>query len=260
MMFGNNDTALVRLSRPSVAAFGAALLALVPLTTALAQEDTSPINTERPSFSASPLTLSTGSWQIETGYQYTDDESVTIDTLPNLLVRYGFAEAWEAQLGWAGESRVDFGPGTVRGASDVSVGVKRTLTEPGAQTAFALFGGGSLPTGNRAFSSDSVDPSVGVFWTHDAELSWFGTALLNESDGDLLLSNAVGLSFSLAPNTGAYVEYVGQFPDGGGPAHTLNAGVSYTPRYNMQWDVYGGTGLNDRAADWFFGFGFAIRL
>ena len=83
---------------------------------------------------------------------------------------------------------------------------------------------------------------------------------LSESDGDAVLSNGLGLSFSLADKTGAYLEYVGQWPDNGGPSHTINGGLSYTPQSNMLWDVYAGTGLNDRATDWFIGAGFALRL
>ncbi|MEL7025320.1 MAG: transporter [Pseudomonadota bacterium] len=226
---------------------------------ALADEAEPPINTERPSFSASPVALMTGAIQIETGYQYTDD-SASIDTFPNLLLRYGFDEFWEIQFGWAGENRVDLGSSTIRGATDVSIGVKRSLDIHSDATALALLATVSLPTGNRAFSSDSVDPSVGLLWSHETNLSWFGTALVGESDGDIVLSNGIGLSFSVASKTGAYLEFVTQVPEGRGPAHTLNGGLSFTPQNNIQWDVYGGTGLNDRAADWFVGAGFAIRL
>ncbi|MEM9056257.1 MAG: transporter, partial [Pseudomonadota bacterium] len=159
---------------------GIAVMAWLPAV-APAQSDTSPINTERPSFSASPLALSTGALQIEAGYQYTD-AGATGDSLPNLLVRYGFAEAWEVQLGWAGRNRVDVGPTTIRGASDTSVAVKYAFSEPGTPTALALLAGVTVPTGNQAFSSDSVDPSVGLLWSHSGALDLFGTVLVNESD------------------------------------------------------------------------------
>ncbi|MEM9057137.1 MAG: transporter, partial [Pseudomonadota bacterium] len=78
--------------------------------------------------------------------------------------------------------------------------------------------------------------------------------------GDLTLSNGLGLSFAVSPKGSGYVEYVAQFPDGQGLSHLVNGGVAFTPRYNVQWDVFGGVGVNDRAPDFFLGAGIAIRL
>lgn len=225
---------------------------------ALAQDNDTPINTERPSISASPIALSVNRVQIEAGYEWSDD-LVTLDTAPNLLFRYGLADDWELQLGWVGQSRIDTGLTRVRGSNDVTVGLKRSLTDDESSTAFALFASVSLPTGNRELTSGGVDPSLGVLWTHDSNLSWFGTTLLTESDGELTMIQAVGFGVGVTDKVGAYLEYAGEFADNGGPAHTLYGGLSYMPSNNIQWDVYAGSGLNDRARDLVLGAGLSVR-
>lgn len=64
-------------------------------------EGTAPINTERPSFSASPLVLPAGYWQLESGYQFTrdKDDASFKQHKPLMLIRYGFHESLELQLG-----------------------------------------------------------------------------------------------------------------------------------------------------------------
>lgn len=225
----------------------------------LLADDDNPINTERPSFSSSPLALSSGTVQLEVGYQFTDGV-VDVQTLPLALLRVGLVERWELQLSWAGINRVSKNPGSTTGLSDVGVGVKWQRTDAGATVPMALFAGLSLPTGNRAFGSDSVDPTIGIFWTYASALDWFGTATLSESDGDTTLSNGIGISVPISTRTGGFVEYVAQFPDEGGPSHTLNGGITFAPQSNFQWDVNAGVGLNDRAADLFFGAGVAYRF
>lgn len=235
------------------------MVAIVGAGPAVAQT-TDPINTERPSFSSSPWALAPGLLQLEGGYQFAhegDGADVDVHTLPLALLRYGIAEQFELQLSWAGVAWVDTDAGSESGATDLSVGVKWQFTEDDASVPMALFAGLSLPIGEDEFTSDSVDPTIGLFWSHEAV---FGTVLVGDSDGDLVFSNALGVNLSLGERTGGYLEYVGQFPEGSGGLHTLNGGVTYTPQANLQWDLNVGLGLNDRATDWVLGAGAAYRF
>ncbi len=241
---------------------------LIPLLVAslvpamAAAQDAAPISAERPGFSSSPTTLSPSMLQVETGYQYTRDGGGDFSdhTLPLALIRVGLAERLELQLSWAGISWTEVGGRDFDGANDAGIGVKWQVTGSDALFPLAFFAGLSLPVGDDEFSSDDVDPTLGVFWTHSAGLDWFGTVLLSESDGDVTVGNALGVSLPIDADTGAYIEYFGSYGGGAGPEHVLNGGVAYLPRRDLQLDVHAGAGLNGRAVDFFLGLGLAYRF
>ncbi len=237
------------------------ILLLLGSLSAAAQE---PLSSERPSFSSSPLSLGRGLWQIEGGFQFSRfDSDADGYTLPLLLLRYGAGERAEIQFSWAGYSRFDVGPRDVDGITDAGIGVKWQLSDDGATTPIGLFAGLSLPIGGSDFSSDEVDPSVGLFWAHEGRVSLFGTVLFSDSGNDTTLANAVGMNLPLAESCrgcGAFIEYVGIHPEDGGPQHSLGAGFAWLYADELQFDVNLGLGLNDRAADGYLGFGAAYRF
>jgi hypothetical protein len=231
--------------------------------TAVFAQSPGPINTERPSFSSSPLALPAGYWQIEAGYQYTRNLGSNRSkdhSLPNALLRFGFQERLELQLNWSGYTHMTSDGAETKGFKDASLGVKWQVNRADAAVVVGLFAGVSLPVGNKELTSDDYDPEFGVFWTHSGHLDWFGTAKLSESGDKYKLENAVGINLSLAQNTGAYIEYKGSFPEGQGPAHDLNFGATWLLANDLQVDLNGGLGLNKRASDFFVGTGIAYRF
>lgn len=220
------------------------------------------INTERPGFSSSPIALAPQRLQIEGGYQYTqDDGNPDFDdqTLPFALLRYGIADNLELQVSWAGLSWTKTGSQNVNGANDAGIGVKWQLSEAGSPVPIALFAGLSIPVGDPEYSSDHVDPTLGLFWSHSAELDWFGTVVVNESNDTVSGTNAIGISLPINDRTGGFIEYFGSFAENSGPEHYLDGGVTFLSQNNLQFDVNAGIGLNSRAADFFIGFGIAYR-
>ncbi len=236
-------------------------IAALLVTASAAGQD---FSAERPSFSSSPLALATGYWQLEGGFQYFKaSDDVDGFSLPNGLLRYGAGERAEIQLGWTGYARFDTSGGDVDGFTDASLGVKWQLSEDNATTPLALFAGVSLPVGGDELSSDELDPAVGLFWGHNGRVSLFGTVLLSESASQTTIGNAVGINLPLerrCNHCSAYLEYVGIHAEGSGPQHSLNGGYAWMTRPNLQFDVNAGFGLNDRAADGYFGFGAAYRF
>ncbi|MGB5245332.1 MAG: transporter [Woeseia sp.] len=233
---------------------------LVSLPT-MAQE---PLSAERPSFSSSPIALDSGFWQLEGGYQYIRSTSdVDGYALPLLLLRYGAGDNTEVQLSWSGYNRVDVGPLSFDGVSDMNLGVKWQLSDDDATTPFGLFASLSLPVGDNDFSSNEVDPTVGLFWAHAGRASLFGTVLVSESGNDTTIGNGVGINLPMADRCktcSAYLEFVSLFPEGRGPQHNINGGISWLRSNDFQIDVNLGVGLNDRADDGYFGFGAAYRF
>jgi len=191
-------------------------------------QDVGPINTERPSFSSSPLALPTGFWQIEAGYQLTRNngsDSLKEQTLPNALLRFGFYPNLELQLNGVGFKKTRTDGVETDGFQDFSLGIKWQVNGSDAVVPIGLFAGVSLPVGSSEFTSDDYDPLVGVFWSHSGRLEWFGTVKAQKSGGKYSYDNAVGISFSLKETTGAFLEFHSSLPEGAGPAHNLNGVV-----------------------------------
>jgi hypothetical protein len=218
------------------------------------------IDTERPSFSASPFVLSPGVWQIETGYQYTQDNEgadYRLQTLPQALLRYGLNDEIEIQLALPNLAWRKFAGNSDSGMTDAAVGVKIQLTEDTASTPVAFLAGMSLPIGDNQFSTDSYDPTIGAAWAH---ARFFGTGLITRSNGDYYFDNGIGVNFAVRDDTNAYVEWQATLPENGGSVHRLNGGLLWRRQNNMQWDLNVALGLNNRAPDFSLGGGFSYRF
>ncbi|MDX1507861.1 MAG: transporter [Woeseiaceae bacterium] len=224
-------------------------------------DDGDVISAERPGFSSSPVALKPSVMQIEAGYEYVRaGNSIDAHALPLTLFRYGIADEFELQLGWAGYAWVNGSGQDINGIRDASIGMKWQVSDEDAALPLALFAGVSLPIGDDDFTSDEVDPTIGAFWSFDAGLSWFGTVLVSDVAGSRTVGNAVGISLPIDDRSGGYVEYFGIFAEGNGPEHYVNGGIAYLPRNNVQVDLHLGAGVNDRAADLFVGAGIAYRF
>jgi hypothetical protein len=223
-------------------------------------QSSDPINTERPSFSASPVVLSPGVWQIESGYQYTRDRDgidLDLQNFPQALLRYGMTDEIELQFSWPGLAWRDIGNSSDSGMTDAAIGAKIQLSDDGAPLMVAFLASLSLPTGDSEFTSDRYDPTIGVAWSHSR---FFGTAALSRNGGDYAFNNGVGLNFALRQDTSAYAEWQATLPENGGSVHRLNGGVLWLQQNNMQWDLNASLGLNDNAPDFSIGGGLSYRF
>jgi len=221
------------------------------------------INTERPSFSSSPLALDVGYWQLEAGYQFSGNNgssSTDEHSVPNALLRFGLRDNFELQLNWSGYTSTKSSGGETSGYSDASLGVKWQFLQSDKKIVAALFVGVSMPLGSGGQSSGSTDPEAALFWSYQGALDWFGTSKISVTDDKYKLENAAGINFSLGEITGAFVEYKGTFPEGVGPAHDLNMGLTWLLNPELQIDLHGTAGLNSRATDYVIGTGIALRF
>ena len=144
------------------------MLSLLVGTECVLAQDPGPINTERPSFSSSPLALAAGFWQIEAGYEYTRNlgsNSSKEQTLRNALLRFGFHPGFELQLNWAGYNRLTSPGSKTTGLKDASLGVKWQISADDTPFVAGVFAGVTLPVGDKDLTSDEYDPEFAVFWT-----------------------------------------------------------------------------------------------
>jgi hypothetical protein len=58
----------------------------------------------------------------------------------------------------------------------------------------------------------------------------------------------------------AFVEYVGDYHEHGGPSYLINSGAGYRITDTQQIDFHLAVGLNDNAPHYFFGIGYSFRF
>lgn len=276
----------VQMKRELLAIFMAAVISISPAHAE--EEPTGPLGwgpptinsdmeTDRPDFTEGVTPIAPGHLQLESGYTYTRDSEPGVlleeHTVPEFLLRIGLIEDLELRLGWAGyissEGLGEDGEKSrVEGINDFSLGFKHGMyREDGWLPNLSLIGEISLPTGSREVTSDEVEPGVKFLWSY--EFDDFGlTGNLNFSgpigeDGryfETAASAAAGFDFS--ESYGAYLEYFGIFPADSVPEtdeHYASAGLTWAVTHDFQLDARVGWGINDAAADFFTGVGFAIR-
>lgn len=221
---------------------------------ALAQDA---IGTDRPGFSTGPDTVGLGTVQVEAGFEWSDASNQT--AFPLALLRYGVGEATEVRLTWNGVSVGDGPDGTLGG----SVAVKHALAEgDGLRPALGLLAAVSIPAG-----SDPLDPEAGFLWSLSPSEAWsvFGTATvgLTSSDGshDVVGTNAVGVSRTLGPRAGVFVEHFVSWTEGDpDQTHYVDGGLTYLVTDDLQLDVNAGVSVGDTDAGTFVGGGLACRF
>lgn len=152
----------------------AAGLSLLLASGALLADEKDEIATDRPDFVESSATVGKNRFQIETSVAYDTKKSGPLEenayTTPTLL-RYGFADVWEARLETDGaihyETReTSTGVTTLeRGATDLSLGVKwhtQDESETGRRPAVAWLFHVDVPSGSDNFHGTGMRPSVRV--------------------------------------------------------------------------------------------------
>ena len=162
------------------------------------------------------------------------------------------------------------------GVGDIAVGAKLRLMEEGdGKPQLAIIATTTLPTGEEGFSSERADPTLLLAISHtlsprvsvgyNAGAQW---STLDVGDGSPLRETVVhalytiAIGFSLSEKVGAFVETFGELDlDAGGsnPA-SVDGGLTFLVRDNVQIDASGGFGINETADDWFVGAGMSIRV
>lgn len=218
------------------------------------------IDTNRPGFSFTPGVVERGDWQLETGFGYTQlTDDADVRAVPQAEVRFGVADEIElfvSSLNWVS---VDTGGGRTSGINDPAVGAKIGLGDAGGRTRMAILLQVAVPIGDDAFSTGDWDPAAAFIWSHDGALPLAGTFKVSRVGDSLQFDNGLKLLFATTDTRGAFVEWEANLPEQGGSAHWMNGGFQWLLDDRMQLDANAGLGLNERAGDFRFGFGFSYR-
>jgi hypothetical protein len=221
-----------------------------------------PIATDRPAVTDSSVVVPPWSLQAENGFAETASQGQRTFDVPETLLRFGVASNTELRLTAPGY----FWPaGLSSGFGDLAVGLKQQLGPTPGGFDVSLVLSVSLPTGSGAISSHGYDPFVQLPWSRALSSNWTAAGMFSvywptvqgrrtvTGEGTFLLDRQLTKAWD------AFVEYVGDVPDQGGPRHLVHFGTAYKPTPHQQIDLHAGWGLSAAAVDHFIGVGYSFR-
>lgn len=252
-----------------------AALAMLPAISACATAglgEGDPLITDRPDFTESAQTVPAGMTQVEGGYTFGRAESITSQSVGELLARISIGPAAELRVAVNSYSTAA-GDGTrVSGLEDASLGAKFHLAT-GATTFdlfrpdLALIVATSVPSGSSAYGESEWQPDAKlvVGWTLTDRLAW--TSNLNytyaSEDGERFSQPSWSTSFgySLTERVGTFAEYFRIMPEsrGAGGSGYLNGGATYLFSPDFQFDARIGRAAGGAAEGYFAGIGLSRR-
>jgi hypothetical protein len=232
----------------------------------------SPIQTDRPDQTEASSVIPLGSLQVEVGLLRQKDSKngqTTVDYLyPTALFRYGILERLELRL-IAGYHRTtgpdDGDTPNARGLDAIAVGTKIYVAEEnGPFPEIAFIGHLTFPSGSSAFKPAYVAPDFRLSFAHTlSDKLSLGYNVGYEWDGDSPSGSGIytlAVGTALGERWGAYAELFGEKPEHGKWRHSADAGFTFSPRYNLQFDISAGVGLNKKAPDYYLSTGFSFRV
>jgi Putative MetA-pathway of phenol degradation len=240
-------------------------LALLACAAAMGTDPSTPIATDRPSVTASSIVVPVGSFQDENGFAFTADQGQTTFDAPESLFRLGVATRAELRLTLP-DYFDDYLNRGAAGFGDLLIGTKLQLGPTLGGFDVSLILSLSIPTGSRAFSSGGYDPSVQLPWSRSISKNWTAEGMLSvyvptqNGRRNVTGESTFLLDRQLTKPWDVFAEYVGDFPERGGPRHLIHFGTSYKITPHQQIDVHGGAGLSSAAIDHFIGAGYSFRV
>jgi hypothetical protein len=252
---------------------GAAALVWVMAASAAGQT-LPPLTSNRPGIGGSEALVARGALQVETGIQAQGeppaDDVRWAQTWGQLVVRFGLTPRIELYTNWNGVSleraHAAGDERTLIGRNDLRVGAKLgVLTEPANIMTLSLSPAWSFPLGSGPFTSGSNDGSFRLLVARSLPRDWSvsGNLLLtrtSDEDGrywDNLATAAV--TRTLTPAVSVFAEVAAALPAHRLSGWTIDGGVAWIARPDLQWDVSMGHTLNDRGDDWFLSAGITLR-
>lgn len=217
-----------------------------------------PINTDRPAVTESSVVVPRGSFQVENGFLATGDQGQNTFDGPETEMRFGLTNSTELRL-----YVPDYYHDSVSGFGDLGIGMKQLLG-PVAGFDVSIVAFLTFPTGAAAISSHGYDPGLQLPWSRKLSTNWTlagQLALYWPTEGaarNLTGESTFLLDRQLTKPMDAFIEYVGDFPQRGGPRHLLHFGAAYKITPRNQLDVHYGIGLSPAAVDHFVGIGYSF--
>ena len=249
-------------------------LAVCVQSNTFAMEKTDDIDTNRPSFMASPLVVPKGSAQFENGvlYQHFEHGQSTVD-MPETEVRLGLTKNVEFQafvpnyelFHQQSSARTGQLNANRDGVSDIQeAGFKIQLPSKFKSVNVAIIGGVTIPTGRSLISSKGVEPVIRMPWTKALSKNWAAggmqSLLVVDAGRDAQWQNFWLLSRAIGARTAMFTEYGGYYTHHNASVNLAHFGIVRKLNKNAQIDLQWGVGMNKSAPAAFVGAGYSFRL
>jgi len=241
---------------------------------ARAQSVVPPLTSNRPGISDSEALVPAGAIQLEAGVQLQGEpphsEVSSSDTFGELTLRIGLRPRIEAFVGWDGLSldrvRVNDQSRFLAGGNDLRIGTKlAVLDEERHGVTLAVAPAWSFPVGSDELTSGSNDPSLRLLWARSLTDAWSlaGNFLVTRtSDAAARYVDTgvmVGVTRAFTDSLSAYTELSGSLAAAHPDAWTIDGGVAWIARPDLQWDLSAGHTFADRGEQWFIAAGVTVR-
>jgi len=242
-----------------------------------AQEDPDMI-TDRPTQSVSAWTIPKHRLQIESGFQFrkTETGNITLNEMvyQGTLLRYGLLDNFELRAGTTysrseitGEEVPDDTLTTATGFTPLVIGFKILIVEEKGWIPRMSFEGSMIIPQAASDEMKVLHYAPSFRFAGEYTITdWLTFGFNVGTDYNAMEADAIGyvsgvFGFSVLPWLGAFAEYYTYLPGSNGDnQHSLDGGLTFPVRKNLQFDVSAGIGLNPAAPDYFAAAGFAWRI
>lgn len=228
-----------------------------------AQTELNELTVDRPGIAESPFTVSPGTFQFETGFDYYSRQNGDIYFLPTMLFRTGLSN--NAELRITERQTIDkTGEKTVNGFSPLYVGVKvhiikqrRWIPETDILTNLVI------PLGDGPLQPNGLGHELLLLFQNDISEKFainynMGYLWFNIEQGEIFTGS---LCFNYLPTkrVGLFVEYFTLSTSWPGE-HGVDGGMTYLLTPHLQLDLSGGISYQEGNPNYFISTGFSFRL
>ncbi|OYU80984.1 MAG: hypothetical protein CFE23_07085 [Flavobacterium sp. BFFFF1] len=242
------------------------ILILVIFPIAIAAQEMTPIQTDRPDQTETPAIVPKGMFQMENGFSYEQVNAKASSLVtPSSLIKFGVNDHFEFRLILEFVSEKEFGIKT-SGLSPVLVGFKTRLAEEkGIIPLTSFIAHLSVPDlASTEFKTDYYAPEFRFTMQHTltdkVSLGYNLGAEWNGETPEPTFIYTLTTGISLSQKTGCYIELYGFAPQKDKSDHRCDAGFTHLLSDDMMVDVSGGVGLTENAPDYYAALGFSFRL
>lgn len=241
------------------------MLCALNATTAIATSNKSYIDTNRPSFTFSPIVIPKGSVQQESGTQYQwYRDAQNRFSIPETQIRVGLFNRTEFQLNVPNYILLHSSEDTNAGATHLGeVGIKQQFG-PLKGVDASLVCSANIPTGRNYFLGSGVQPvfrlPVALPLGNKYQICAMPSFILYDAGRQTSYEQTAMLTRSFGRKNAVFAEYAGFFTQNLPPINVIHFGGIHKFNRNNQVDFRFGFGLNRDAPTAFIGGGYSCRL
>lgn len=221
--------------------------------------------TDRPDVTNSSLVVPTGSFQSENGLNFTSRDGGRGLDGSNARWRFGVAPCFEFLLDLPSYVGTIGTPGS-QGFTDIAPAVKWQVSPVPGKIDLSVVIGAALPTGAVEIAGRGTQPYVQLPWSWELDNGWGLSGMLTEffrpeePTTRRITETTFVLEKKLTEKLSLFTEYVGDYPNSGGPTQLINSGGLYHITPTQQVDFHVAFGLNHNSPNYIVGIGYSFRI